>query len=367
MRPALPLKGVWGFVAEKGLAFFLLFALAVCVAILYFSIDRASLEIFKQANHFRLYLAFTFVLCVWILDALKMYLLTMAAGGRLTWKLSLELTWINYFGAAITPLQSGGGPFQMYVMYRSGISVGQSVAITIIRTVLVMLMLGAMIPFAALIEGDELPKLGWGGRGFIFYVVIFVMAIWSALIVSIVKPVWVKRAAASIIMMLRKIGILKKKWENKLLKFALKEIDIYNDNLRAFLTTGRKPLIAAVVVAFFQLLSQLSVMPCMIWALGFPVKYYQCVLVQAVFLFLLYFIPTPGGSGAAEGGAALVFSMFVPWNVAGMLGICWRAFTEYTGIILGSVVAVRRIGWKLANELLAGEGRSDGKGGAGGG
>jgi uncharacterized membrane protein YbhN (UPF0104 family) len=90
----------------------------------------------------------------------------------------------------------------------------------------------------------------------------------------------------------------------------------------------------------------------MIWALEFPVKYYQCVLVQSVFLFLLYFIPTPGGSGAAEGGAALVFSMFVPWNVAGMLGVGWRALTEYTGIILGAAVAVRRIGWKLANQIM---------------
>jgi uncharacterized protein (TIRG00374 family) len=338
---------------KKGLAFFLLLALAVCGAILFFSIDRASLEIFKRANPFRLYLAFMFVMCIWMLDALKMYLLTRAAGGRLSWKLSIELTWINYFGAAITPMQSGGGPFQMYIMYHNGIGVGQSVAITIVRTVLVMLMLGAMIPFAALVEGD-LPAFGWGARGFVFYVVVFIMAIWAALIVSIVKPVWVKRAAARIITLLRRVGILKEKWEKKLLKFVLKEIDVYNENLRAFLTTGRKPFIAAVVAAFFQLLSQLSVMPCMIWALGFPVRYYQCVLVQAVFLFLLYFIPTPGGSGAAEGGAALVFSMFVPWNVAGMLGIGWRAFTEYTGIILGSVVAVRRIGWKLANELLTG-------------
>jgi uncharacterized protein (TIRG00374 family) len=338
---------------KKGLAFFVLSALAVCGAILFFSMDGASLEIFKQADHVRLYLAFMFVICVWILDALKIYLLTRAAGGRLSWKTSIELTWINYFGAAITPMQSGGGPFQMYVMYRSGISVGRSVAITITRTVFVMLTLGAMIPFAALAEGG-LPELGWGARGFIFYVAILVMAIWAALIVSIVKPVWVKRAAVRAIALFRRAGILKVKWEKKLLKLVLKEIDVYNENVRAFLTTGRKPFIAAAVAAFFQLLAQLSVMPCLIWALGFPVKYYQCVLAQAVFLFLLYFVPTPGGSGAAEGGAALVFGMFVPWNAAGMLGIGWRALTEYTGIILGAVVAVRRIGWKLADELLAG-------------
>ena len=104
-----------------------------------------------------------------------------------------------------------------------------------------------------------------------------------------------------------------------------------------------------------HILAQLSVMPCMIWALGFPVWYPECILAQATFLFLLYFVPTPGGSGAAEGGAALVFSLFVPWSVAGTLGVGWRLLTEYTGIILGSVVAIRRIGWKLAGKLVTHE------------
>jgi len=336
---------------RKGVTIFLLLSVAVCGVLLYFSVDRTSFEIFREANGFKLYLAFMLVVCVWMLDALKLLLLIRAAGEKTTYRLAMELTWINYFGAAITPMQSGGGPFQMYIMYHNGISVGKSVAITIVRTVLVMFMLGAMIPFAIMIRGD-MTQLGWGARGFIFYVVLFILAIWLALVVSIVKPVLVKRLAVKIITFLHRIGLLSKQWEKKLLKLAVREIDAYNQNIRAFMTTGRRPFLAGVFVAFVQILAQLSVMPCMIWTLGFPVSYPECVLVQATFLFLLYFIPTPGGSGAAEGGAALVFSMFVPWSVAGMLGVGWRILTEYTGILLGAVVAIRRIGWKLANQLI---------------
>jgi uncharacterized protein (TIRG00374 family) len=326
----------------------------MCGAVLLSSIDRSSFLIFKEASGFKLYLAFMIVVCVWMLDGLKMWLLTRAAGADISFSLSMELTWINYFGAAITPMQSGGGPFQMYLMYHNGISVGKSVAITIIRTILTMLILGAMIPFAIMIDGD-LPRLGWGARGFIFYVVAFILVIWLALIVSIVRPAIVKRFAVRIIMLLKKIGLLKPEWVGKLLKFVSREIDAYNENVRAFMTTGKRYFLLGILVTFVQILCQLSVMPCMIWALGMPVSYPQCVLLQALFLFLLYFIPTPGGSGAAEGGAALVFSMFVPWNVAGMLGVGWRFLTEYTGIFLGTIVAVRRIGWKLANQIIASE------------
>jgi uncharacterized protein (TIRG00374 family) len=352
---------------RKGLSIFLFLSLAVCVAILLLSIDRKSFVIFKKADAFKLYLAFMLVVCVWLLDALKIRLLIRAAGESVTFLTSMELTWINYFGAAITPMQSGGGPLQMYVMYQHGISVGKSVAITIIRTVLIMLILGMMIPFAIMIRGD-LPKMGWGVRGFVFYVVIFILAIWLSLIVSIVKPVLVKRLAARIINLLRRVGLLKAEWEASLLKRAMREIDTYNENVRAFLTTGRRYFLPCVFVAFVQIVFQLSVMPCMIWALGLPVSYPECVLVQALFLFLLYFIPTPGGSGAAEGGAALVFSLFVPWNVAGILGIGWRFMTEYTGIFLGAIVALRRIGWKLANQIMSrDDAKPKGTGGSGSG
>jgi uncharacterized protein (TIRG00374 family) len=337
---------------RKGLSIFLFLSVAVCGAVLAFSVDRKSFAVFKEADAFKIYLAFMLVVCVWLLDAVKMWLLIRAAGEKITFLVSMELTWINYFGAAITPMQSGGGPLQMYVMYQQGISVGKSVAITIIRTILIMLILGMMIPFAVMTSGN-LPEMGWGARGFISYVVVFILAIWLALVVSVVKPSLVKRLAARIITVLKRIGLLRAGWESGLLKLAVREIDAYNDNVRAFLTTGRRYFLIGVFVAFTQIAFQLSVMPCMIWALGFPVSYPQCVLVQALFLFLLYFIPTPGGSGAAEGGAALVFSMFVPWNVAGMLGIGWRFMTEYTGIFLGAMVAVRRVGWKLANQIMS--------------
>ncbi|MDR1651133.1 MAG: flippase-like domain-containing protein [Synergistaceae bacterium] len=337
---------------KKGLSVFLLLSFAIGGAVLLYSVDRSSFLIFRQASGLKLWMAFLLVAGTWLLDALKLLLLTRAAGENISYGLSLELTWINYFGAAITPMQSGGGPFQMYIMYHSGISVGKSAAITIVRTILVMLILGMMIPFTVMMDGDML-QFGWGARGFVFYVVILISAVWLALVISIVRPELVKRLAVRIIMLLKRLGLLKPEWVGKILTFVSREIDLYNENLRAFMTTGRRYFIFGVFAAFLQIIVQLSVMPCIIWAFGMPVLYPQCVLAQALFLFLLYFIPTPGGSGAAEGGAALVFSIFVPWNVAGMLGVGWRFLTEYTGILLGAVVAVKRIGWKLANQIMA--------------
>jgi hypothetical protein len=102
-----------------------------------------------------------------------------------------------------------------------------------------------------------------------------------------------------------------------------------------------------------------SVLPCLIAAMGLPFHYMQAVLAQAVFMFLLYFVPTPGASGVAEGGGAAVFGLLVPWNMAGVTAVAWRFFTEYLAIAMGVLVAVRLLGWGVSENLYHNEPAGD--------
>lgn len=336
---------------KKGLSIFLLLTVLVSGTVLFFSIDKSSWTFFEQASKAKMLFAMLLVVFVWLLDALKFKLLTRAAGEHIKYSLALELIWINYFGAAITPMQSGGGPFQMYILYKNGISVGASVAITLIRTFLTMMLLGLTIPFSLMMHA-ELPPMGWAMRGFVFYVIAFSLVAWVGVILSIARPGLIKRFCWRIINFLKRVGLLKQSRMTRMFRKVSHEIDSYNQNVRAFITTGRSYFLLGALAASLQMVVQLSVMPCMIWAMGMPVMYVECILVQALFIFLLYFIPTPGGSGAAEGGAALIFSIFVPWSVAGMMGVAWRLLTEYTGIALGTLVALKTLGWNVAEEIM---------------
>lgn len=330
--------------------------------VLFCSIDKSSWVIFQQASKAKMSFAMLLVVFVWLLDALKFKFLTRAAGEHIKYGLALELTWINYFGAAITPMQSGGGPFQMYILYKNGVGVGSSVAITLVRTFLTMLLLGVTIPFSLMMQ-PELPQLGWAMRGFMFYVIAFTLVVWVGVILSIVRPELIKRWCWRIINILKRIGFLKQSRMTRMFRRASHEIDLYNQNVRAFITTGRNFFLLGALAAAIQMVVQLSVMPCMIWAMGMPVMYVECILVQALFIFLLYFIPTPGGSGAAEGGSALIFNIFVPWSVAGMMGVTWRLLTEYTGIALGTLVALKMLGWNVAEEIMEQDKKKDAEAG----
>jgi hypothetical protein len=57
---------------------------------------------------------------------------------------------------------------------------------------------------------------------------------------------------------------------------------------------------------------------------------------RMIFLnMLLYFTPTPGGSGIAEGGFVLLFSETVPAGTVGIIAVCWRLIAEYIPFLIG--------------------------------
>ncbi|GHV29269.1 membrane protein [Synergistales bacterium] len=336
---------------KKAILCFLLVSLCVSGVILYWSIDSSSWEIFKNADRGRIAIACVMVVLTWMLDALKVKFLTMAADERISFLFSFELTMINYFGSALTPMQSGGGPFQMYMMYQNGIGFGKSAAITLVRTIMTVAILGATIPISVVL-GIHLPKMGIDMNVFIEYMLVVILLVWTVIALSLLRPKLLKRWVYALLMKIERLGFLSKSRAKQAVKRFVNEADSYNTIMRELITNGRKHFLLGIITAIAQMWVYLSIMPCLIWALNMPFNYVDCVVVEAIFIFMLYFVPSPGGSGAAEYGAAMVFRLFVPWSAAGMLGVGWRFLSEYTGIAVGIVVAMKVIGWQLTNKLF---------------
>lgn len=335
---------------KKGLVIFTILSVLSISALLYFTVDASSLESFKNADLRYIALALVLVALMWVADAMKIKTLSKAADEDVPFSLAIKLTWINYFGAALTPMQSGGGPFQMYLMYRHGISIGKTVAITLVRTFFSIIVLGLSIPISIIMK-DQLPEMGLGMKGYMIYISFVVIVAASAFFLSIFKPNIIISVVDAVVRALIKIHLLKPERREKVSKWLTREIEVYRGNIRSFFTTGIKMFITSFLLTVVQMGLYLSVMPCLILSLGYELNFVHCMILQALFIFSLYFMPTPGGSGAAEGGAALVASFFVSSSSAGIIGVGWRLITEYTGIILGIVVAIRGIGWSVATKL----------------
>lgn len=336
---------------RKGLVIFLLCTFGVSVFVLLTSVDRRTFTLLFEADKRVLLIALILVVMAWCCDALRFCAVARAASERISFRLGLILTWLHYFGCAVTPMQTGGGPFQIYVLYKGKMPIGKGVAITLTRTLLSMLLLGLVVPLAVILE----PELLRGHHiltGFFSYVVIFVLFSWTLVVISLLRPQIIKRWGQIIILLLKKIGLVKPRSVLFMIRRINREIDNYNMNFRLFFTSGRSFFIKAVLFSFLHLLFLFSVLPVLIWSVGLEFNYVQTILAQGVFMFILYFVPTPGASGFAEAGGAIIFSLLVPWNIAGIMALAWRFFTEYLAILMGALVAVRMLGWGMTEEIF---------------
>lgn len=336
---------------QKSFSIFVLIVVASIVGILFCSIDKSTFAMLRNADPALLLCSAGLVVLDWTLDAMKFMALARAAGEKLSLKCTLSVIWINYFGCAITPMQSGGGPFQIYLLYKNGISVGKSIAITLVRTLQILFLLALVVPFSLIADPEILKKYIYM-RWYVCYVVLFIGLSAFLLVVSVVRPQWIKHWTNAVLIWIKRLGLLKPKYLMMAVRWINKEIDAYNSNIKLFISTGKWWFLLSILLAAVHLLVRMSVMPCLIVAAGFPVHYIQCLLAESLLLFMLYFVPTPGASGAAEGGAAAVFGLFVPWSVAGIMAVTWRLLSEYTGVALGAYIIVKMLGWGGADKVM---------------
>ena len=339
---------------RKGLIIFILLAFGVGALIIFKSVDHQTIRSLLAANKLKLLLALFVVFLAWIFDAGRFCALAVAAHEKVSFPLGIALTWLNYFGSAVTPMQSGGGPFQVYALYKKGIPVGKGIAITLMRTMLTILILTLAVPVAlmldpGILEGSHFLK------GLVSYVFIVILATWAFVIFTIIKPDMIKHLSHSVVMWLRRFKFMKSnRTVIKMIQWLDREIDNYILNFRIAFNTGKCWVALAVILSALHLLALFSVLPVLMSAVGLPFRYAQTIAVQAVFMFILYFVPTPGASGVAEGGGALLYSILMPSNMAGIMSLICRFFTDYISIFMGVVVVVRMLGWGVSENLHKG-------------
>ena len=339
---------------RKGLIIFILLAFGMGAFIIFRSVDKETVRSLLAANKLKLLLALFVVFFAWICDAGRFCALAHAAHEHVSFSLGIVLTWLNYFGSAVTPMQSGGGPFQVYALYKKNIPVGKGIAITLMRTMLTILILTLFVPVALMLDPDILDRSPFL-KGLVFYVFIVILATWAFVIFTVLKPEMIKKLSRVVILWLRRFNFMKSNRSViKIFQWLDREVDNYILNFRLAFNTGKFWVFLSVILSVLHLLALFTVLPVLMSAVGLPFRYFQTIAVQAVFMFILYFVPTPGASGVAEGGGALLYSILMPENMAGIMSIICRFFTDYLSIFMGVVVVIRMLGWGVSENLHKG-------------
>ena len=224
----------------------------------------------------------------------------------------------------VTPAAIGGQPFQIYYMrHHSGLPHGQSTSIPIFGMIAGQLGFIIIAVFCFLFGSytiNNAPLIATACFGLLFY------AFWP---IAVMIATFLPKATTELITLgvkaLAKMHIVKHR-EKAIRKTEL-EVNDYAKCVKEILKTkGLFLKTVALSVVFNSLVSMIPFF--VLTAFGGDVDFIPCFVTTVAVTSAVYFVPTPGNAGAAEGTFFVVFSAlstgYVFWAM-----LFWRFFSYY--------------------------------------
>lgn len=311
------------------LALLILLVAIISGTVIYFTVDIHTLS---SLNFFRPWVLLLVLICLSLgmfFDGSRLMHLVRISGESINFMQAVQVVFGNYFLALLTPGAAGGAFAQVMFLRHAGVPIGKATVLVIVRTLLSILFLVLCMPVVFMAESDHLP---WVSPEML-------LGISAGMFILSGLTLWLIRTNLLIV-------FLRPLLKNGSHSIRRKVFALYKDVRGGVILLSSAPLsmIRVFGESALSLLALYSMVPVLFLGLGVPVDLGH-VMGRMIFLnFLLYFAPTPGGSGIAEGTFVLLFAGDLPSGTVGIIAVTWRAFAEYLPFIIGMYFTIRTFG-----------------------
>ncbi len=314
---------------HQRLALLILLVGGISAAVIYFTVDIDTLG---SLGAFKPWSLAAVVVCLAVgmyFDGTRLLHLVRISGQRITLGQAVQVIFSNYFAALLTPGATGGAVAQVMFLRRAGVPTGIATVVVLIRTLMSIMFLFVCLPFVFAYDPGLLP---WVPPQLL-------IAVSGAIILAGAVGVWFLRSPVSLRLLRRFTHRVGRERRRRI-------FELYRDTRGAVFLLLAAPLSMLRVFAesAASLLALYAVVPMLFLGLGAAVDW-PLVMGRMIFLnILLYFAPTPGGSGIAEGGFVLLFGGLLPPGTVGILAVAWRIMAEYLPFSIGFYYTIKVFG-----------------------
>lgn len=297
---------------------------------------NSNFAIFKSYSGSIFSMLFLLLLLYFTFDGLRLYYVLKTLNNDIDFRHIVKLVFINLFVSNITPFATGGGFVQIYFLNKKGISLGNATAATTIRTVLATMFFFITTPLIILTE-EKFTQI-FPKQTVLFYISLFSVLYFIFFYIVIFKNRLLKKIVYNFLRFIRHKELISKNKFREVCQNLFEEIDVFSDNLNYFLRGNKKDIVFTIIATLLFLLAEFSFSVILIQGLGYEVSVISIIFMQVVVVFSMYFAPTPGATGVAEGSYSLLFSRFVSSSEIVPLIFAWRFLTKYIGMIIGMIL-----------------------------
>lgn len=322
---------------QQRFLFLLLLIVALSGAIIYFTFDIHALQYLTVFQPASIVMAVFFLAVGMYFDGTRLTRLVNIAGERISFSQAMQVIFGNYFLAMLTPGAAGGAVAQVMFLRRAGVPLGKATVLVLVRTLMSILFLLICMPAVFYFDSGLMPWL-------------------SPDLLALIAIVLVLGSLGSLAFFRTRFALHWVLQFTRRMKYGRrrKMFRLYRDIRGAVLLLSQSPkqVIAVFLESGASLLALYAMVPALFWGLGAVFDWIP-VMGRMIFLnLLLYFAPTPGGSGIAEGGFIILFGSWVPPGTVGVLAVAWRILAEYLPFAIGFYYTIQVFGRDVLAKVL---------------
>lgn len=345
---------------RRGLKLFFGLSIASITLVFFFTEPARTLDALREVRPLYLAAALGLAFADWLGGGFRMWLLTRGLSARLPFRACVKAALAQVSMGALTPSQAAGGPAQVFVLYKNGLpfveAVSASLMAFVVTIIFFVLSAGTVTFFdvAGSIQDSHVYTLfRIGVTAFMIFGVVF--------IVFVSKPEWLRtviRWFFNFLSLFRKGHFVR---PDSVAQRILEAVDEFHETNVEYFSRRLPVLLLALVVTATTFGLKCLIAWFIVRGLGVDAGVWEVVSVQIVILLAVYFFPTPGGTGAAELGAAVLMSSLLPVGTLTVFVILWRLIVTYLAVAVGAVVMIRALGQDTLITSRPGYGRVEKK------
>lgn len=322
----------------------LMLALAL---VLYFTLKDNLVLVIHELSKVNIFIFFVSIL-VFITSlffkSISLHIFIKEHDKKYSLKKTFELTLIGQFLNGITPFQSGGQPFQIYLLKKDGLRISDSTNAMIkdfIAFQIALILMGIMSIFVNFLLGITPEKsyliwLIW--LGFFINVIVLLFLIFITM---------AKKTTLGIInkildfffdfKLIKKLKVSKKRIMDGLEHFYEGGVELKND---------KKNLVLAVIINLINLLLLYSVPFIIFKSMGsWNITILSSIVFTTFVMLIGNFIPIPGATGGIEYGFISFFGIIISsYPVLSGAMLLWRFVTYFLGMLIGFITLALKKG-----------------------
>ncbi|MBB1285035.1 flippase-like domain-containing protein [Flavisolibacter sp. BT320] len=318
---------------------FVLITVLTIAAIFIYNRGGESISVLKHLQFSYLIFCFFLLFIDLMLGSWRNHIFIRKLKPGLSHWVSFRANVANMFMGAVTPAHSGAGPAQIYVYMRNSVRFVDAFTVSLINmgATLIFMPTAGLIAIFLLRENVSdgiVPVLLQYGFGFFtLFLLAFLLAFW--------RPLWIGRVIMKIAQWL---SVLFPKKKSKLLRWSLhsnSSIQTYQQTSSLLLKQHKMLFPFSLLITTLLYLNKYCMQYFILLGLGIESDILQVVVVQVLIQFMIYFAPSPGGSGFAEMSIAVLFEKIVPAAVLPLFTLLQRSYLLFFPSIIGAAVVIR--------------------------